>query len=161
MEIFELKKPHKEEKKKYKINGTFPERTFVIKKLRHEYSLIGKEYIASLDFCIATLDTAKYKPIIYDTSSLGTGADEKINTINVEIERMKYSELTLVGEISRRMNIPCLKISKILEESVDEKDGNKGTIINAVNEYNEIIDDVIIPRFKNNEDENKRNKRPS
>lgn len=39
------------------------------------------------------------------------------------------------------MNLPCLKINHILEESVDGFD----VIVDAVNRHNEILDDVIIP----------------
>lgn len=39
------------------------------------------------------------------------------------------------------MNIPCLTISKILRESIDDSE----SIVAAVNRHNEILDDVVIP----------------
>ena len=64
--------------------------------------------------------------------------EKKIDTSDSQV---KFSELTLVGEIARYLNISCLLISKILRESVDGTD----QVITAVNEHNEILYDVVIP----------------
>lgn len=56
-----------------------------------------------------------------------------------------YSKITLVAELARYLNLPCLKISRILSESVD---GIKA-ILKTVNAYNEVIEDVLIPSLFN------------
>lgn len=43
--------------------------------------------------------------------------------------------------MARYLNISCVLINKIIKESVD----GVGSILEAVNKYNEILDDVIIP----------------
>ncbi len=70
---------------------------------------------------------------------------EKETNIDDAKDQMRYSEFSLVGEISRYMNIPCIKVEKILRESVD----GVQTIVDAVNRHNEILDDVIVPRIFN------------
>lgn len=54
---------------------------------------------------------------------------------------MKFSEFSLVGEVARYLNISCVLINKIIKESVDGVDA----ILDAINKYNEILNDVIIP----------------
>lgn len=54
---------------------------------------------------------------------------------------MKYSEYSLAGEVARYLNISCILAAKILRESVDGAD----VILDAVNRYNAVLDDYIIP----------------
>lgn len=56
---------------------------------------------------------------------------------------MRYSEFSLVGEISRYLNISCVLIAKILREATDGID----KILECVNKYNEVINDILIPRI--------------
>ena len=56
-------------------------------------------------------------------------------------EQVVYSEYMLIGEIARYLNISCIIASRILRESVDGIEN----ILSAVNQYNEILHDVIIP----------------
>ena len=54
-----------------------------------------------------------------------------------------YSKYMLVGEIARYLNISCCLIDKILSECID---GEK-TVIDMVSKYNDILDDVVIPKI--------------
>ena len=54
---------------------------------------------------------------------------------------MKFSAFSLAGELARYLNISCILTSRILRESVDGIDA----ILEAVNKYNEILNDVIVP----------------
>lgn len=58
-------------------------------------------------------------------------------------ETMKYSAFSLAGEIARYMNISCILAARILRESADGLEA----MLETVNRYNEVIDDVIIPQI--------------
>lgn len=143
MEISDFGKSSETKKDKYKVRVLPPPRSIRMKRLWHEYSLVEKGYLAPIDFGIATLDKAKYEAKMYEKGSLRIGLSEKETNIDEMKEQNKYSAFSLVGEISFYMNIPCLKIEKILRESVD----GVAVIVEAVNRHNEILDDVIIPKI--------------
>ena len=58
-------------------------------------------------------------------------------------QKRKFSELTLVAEISRYLNKSCLFIENIL--ATTEEGTEK--ILNSINEYNELLYDWVIPRL--------------
>lgn len=60
-------------------------------------------------------------------------------------EKTQHSQLTLVAEVARYLNFSPLKVESILE-STDE--GING-LVGAVNEFNELLYDVLIPRLFN------------
>lgn len=143
MEISDFGKSSATKKGKYRVRVLPPPRSIRMKRLWHEYSLVEKEYLAPIDFGIATLDEEKYEAKMYEKGSLRIGFSEKETNIDDMKDQNKYSEFSLTGEISRYMNIPCLQIAKILRESVD----GAAVIVDAVNRHNEILDDVIIPQI--------------
>lgn len=141
MEISDFGKSSSKPKNKYKVRVVPPPRSIRMKRLWHEYSLVEKDYISPVNFDLSSLDESKYEAKMYEKGSLRVNFSEKETNIDAMKQQMKYSEFSLVGEISRYMNIPCLTISRILRESVDGSE----TIVAAVNRHNEILDDVIIP----------------
>lgn len=62
-----------------------------------------------------------------------------------EKEKVEYSTLTLVAEISRYLNISPIRIELMLEQT---KEGLKN-ILFCVNEFNELLYDMIIPKLFN------------
>lgn len=60
-----------------------------------------------------------------------------------EKEKVEYSALTLVAEISRYLNISPIRIESMLEQT---KEGLQ-QILNCINEFNELLYDVVIPRL--------------
>ncbi|WP_168416667.1 TnsA endonuclease N-terminal domain-containing protein [Acinetobacter indicus] len=60
-----------------------------------------------------------------------------------EKEKVEYSALTLVAEISRYLNISPIRIESMLEHT---KEGLQ-QILNCINEFNELLYDVVIPRL--------------
>lgn len=143
MEISDLGKSPLSKKQKYKVRVLPPSRSFRMKRLWHEYSLIEKKYTKPITFGIADLDESKYEAKMYEKGSLGINMPEKRTNIDALKNQIQYSEFSLTGEISRYMNIPCLTIAKILREAVDGTE----EIIAAVNRHNEILEDVMIPRI--------------
>ena len=120
-----------------------PPRSVRMKKIWHEYSLIDRGYTAPIDFALSEVDEEKYESKMYEKGSLRLGMTAKETNIDDIKDQMKYSEFSLVAEISRYMNIPCLLISRILRESV----GGADEMVVAVNRHTEILDDVIIPKI--------------
>ena len=85
----------------------------------------------------------KYESTIYEKNSLRLNMSEKKHTLHDIKQGMKYSEFSLVGEISRYLNVSCIQIAKIIREATDGID----KIVKAVNTHNEILEDIIIPKI--------------
>lgn len=141
MTINDLKEPSNAERRRVQVHVMPPQRSIKLKHVWHEYSLHGKEYTEPLDFNLAETDFSKYTSKIYERESIA--ADTTVKEKNADDIRndVRYSKLTLIGEISRYLNISCITVSRILDESVD------GTeyILETVNKYNAVLDDIIIP----------------
>ena len=60
-------------------------------------------------------------------------------------ERVTFSELTLVAEIARYLNRSPLEINDLLNRTKEKTSG----IIGIANNFNELLYDIIIPRFFN------------
>lgn len=140
MEIKDIKNPVSD-KKSYAVRVMPPPKILRLKHVWHEYSLKEKEYTQPVDFKLKDADLSKYASMMYEKDSLAVDTTVKIKNIDDVKDNMKYSAFSLTGEISRYLNISCILISKILTESVDGID----VILNAVNRYNEVLDDCIIP----------------
>lgn len=142
MEIKDMKSNKRTPKNVHKVRVLPPPRKIVLKKIWHEYSLNEKEYAASVDFKISELELSKYESIMYEKDSIARDTSLKEKNIDYIKENMKFSTFSLAGEISRYLNISCILASRIINESIDGVD----TILQAVNKYNEVLVDVIIPK---------------
>ena len=143
MKISDMKNPSAGERSKYKVRVLPPPRTIKLKRIWHEYSLIEKAYTAPVDFGFADLDLSKYAAVMYEKDSIARDGSVKEKNIDDLKETMKYSAFSLAGEIARYMNISCILAARILRESADGLEA----MLETVNRYNEVIDDVIIPQI--------------
>lgn len=142
MEIKDIKNPSKDNRHKYQVRVLPPPRTIKLKRVWHEYAIHEKTYTDPVDFGLAGADLSKYASVMYERDSIARDTTVKeINIDNVQ-ENMKYSAFSLAGEVARYLNISSILISRILGESIDGMD----TILEAVNKYNEVLDDIIIPK---------------
>ena len=141
MEIKDIKNPSNTDRQKYKVRVLPPPRTITLKRVWHEYSLHEKEYSTPVDFKLTGADLSKYRSVMYEGDSLARDTTVKEKTVDHLQNNMKYSAFSLAGEVARYLNISCILASKILRESVDGMDA----ILDAVNRYNAILDDYIIP----------------
>ena len=96
-----------------------PPRTIRMKKISHEYKLTEKGYTKPISFGLSDIDIEKYQSKMIEKGSLRLNAHEKETVIDDEKDNVRYSEMTLVAEISRYLNLSCLTVSKILRESID------------------------------------------
>ncbi|MBE2182428.1 MAG: DEAD/DEAH box helicase family protein [Anaerolineae bacterium] len=60
-------------------------------------------------------------------------------------QRRTFSALTLTAEVSRYLNKPCLEIEDLLLDTVEGME----TILDRVNEFNELLYDCVIPNLFN------------
>ena len=142
MEIKELKNPNNANRHKYQVRVLPPTRTITLKKVWHEYSLITKTYDKPIDFQLGQLDLSKYESIMYEKDSIAN--DTTVKEINIDYlkDNMKFSAFSLTGEVARYLNISCVLVNKILDESVDGLE----KVLEVVNKYNQVLYDVIIPK---------------
>ena len=116
-----------------------PMRTISLAEIKHHYKLIKLNNNKPINFNLELLDIEKYKSRIYETSDM-TGR-QSIKENEIKVEQTEYSLYTIVFEISRYLNMDPLTIEKLIKHSVDGVD----MILDYVNNYNEILWDVIVP----------------
>lgn len=143
MEIKDMKDPSTAKRSRYQVRVLPPLRKITLKRIWHEYSLTKKEYSKPVDFGLMDMDLSRYASIMYTGDSLAHDTTANVKKTNVDYlqKNMRYSELTLAGELARYLNISCILAAKILREAKDGID----VIIEAVNRYNQVVDNVIIP----------------
>lgn len=141
MEIKDIKAPSSDDRHKYKVRVLPPPRTITLKRIWHEYTLHEKEYTNPVDFKLVGADLSKYRSVVYEGDSLARDTTVKEKTVDYLQDNMRYSEFSLAGEVARYLNISCILAARILRESVDGID----VILEAVNRYNAVLDDYIIP----------------
>ncbi len=141
MEIKDIKAPSSDDRHKYKVRVLPPPRTITLKRIWHEYTLHEKEYTDPVDFKLVGADLSKYRSVVYEGDSLARDTTVKEKTVDYLQDNMRYSEFSLAGEVARYLNISCILSARILRESVDGID----VILEAVNRYNAVLDDYIIP----------------
>lgn len=141
MSLNDITDPAKNDRHRYQVRVLPPPRTITLKQVWHEYTLHKKEYSQPVDFKLIDADLSKYASIMYERDSLARDATIKEVNIDHLKNNMTFSEFTIVGEVARYLNISCILVSRILRESVDGMD----VILDAVNRYNEVLYDYIIP----------------
>ena len=141
MEIKDIKAPSSDDRHKYKVRVLPPPRTITLKRIWHEYTLHEKEYADPVDFKLVGTDLSKYQSIVYEGDSLARDTTVKEKVVDDLQDNMQYSEFSLAGEVARYLNISCILAARILRESVDGID----VLLDAVNRYNAVLDDYIIP----------------
>lgn len=143
--IEDIKTPSKDNRQKYQVRVLPPPRKITLKRVWHEYSLRKKDYAAPVDFELANTDLTKYASVMYTRSSIADDATLKEKNIDDAQNNIKYSVYLLTAEIARYLNISCILVNKILNESVDGTE----QILQTVNKYNKVLDDIIIPKIFN------------
>ena len=108
------------------------------------YSIERKDPKQGFSLKLDEIDVSKYR--IFETTTdirrleKGYGVSRDLSSLR---ETMEYSELSLVAEIARYLNLSPLEIEDILSETQEEIQG----ILNWVNRANEILYDIVIPRL--------------
>lgn len=135
------------EKEIQKIRVVEPPVKIKLRRIHRVFQMKDKQLAPGVSLELANVDTEKYR-LIHSVQEGLTETYAAQNTIETEDlthlrQKQKFSELTLVAEISRYLNKPCLAIEDTLSLT---QEGTAG-ILAAVNEYNELLYDWVIPRL--------------
>lgn len=115
-----------------------------IKKVTHHHTFEEKKEIVDVvDFELSQIDYSKYEITKTKYSGLDLRNEGEETITSTTREKKKYSKFMLVNEISNYLNLSCLLIEKLLKNSVD----TLPIILEYVNNYNEVIHDIIIPKL--------------
>jgi type III restriction enzyme len=113
-------------------------------RVRNLFRLKEKRLPEHVNLKVDEASTEQYRILHEEREGLSAnGRTIKIEDISGKRKRRIFSGFTLVAEIARYLNRPCLEIERILANSVDSLE----TILARVNEFNEILYDHVIPRL--------------
>ncbi len=143
MDVDGLSNKTKSPKESYQVRVMPPPRTIKMKRIIRSYKLVGKGYAAPINFGLAALNTEKYAAVIFEKSRLTSHTTLKVRNADEYRDQVTYSPFSLCGEVARYLNVSPILVHQILRESVDGVE----EIVGAVNQYNEILDNVIIPKI--------------
>ncbi len=144
--IEELKNKTNTKRRKVPVRVVEPPKTLKMHRLHYEYSIEDKTAPKKVDFGLLEADTEAYDATMYVKEGISTASVVRESTVNYMVDKMEYSELTLVAEIAKYFpDVRCTQIAKMLRES---EEGLPAILI-MVNEHNEIIQDKLVPGIFN------------
>ena len=141
MEISDIKNTSTDDRHKYQVRVLPPPRSIRLKRVWHEYTVSSKEYSTPVDFGLVGADLSKYSSVMYERDSIANDTSTKQSNADEYRVKMQYSAFSLAGEVARYLNISSILAAKILREAQDGMD----VILADVNQYNAVLDDIIIP----------------
>lgn len=117
-------------------------------RVRRTYTLTEKPLTPGNSLGLAEVDTEPYQLI--HTEYEGLIGAQKYRSARAEDltylrEQRTFSPLTLVAEIARYLNQPCLEVECFLAQTAEGVEG----ILEHVNRYNDMLYDHVIPRLFN------------
>lgn len=121
-----------------------------IKRVRRSYKLVEKdEIVQGYKLGLDTIELNDYR-LIHEIREGMRMPDDLGNTKKairddlsyLKVQR-KFSRISLVADIARYLNKPCIGIDKIISLTEESFDG----ILALVNQFNEVLYDQVIPRL--------------
>lgn len=141
MEISDIKNTSTDDRHKYQVRVLPPPRSIRLKRVWHEYTVSSKEYSTPVDFGLVGADLSQYSSVMYERDSIANDTSTKQSNADEYQVKMRYSAFSLAGEVARYLNISSILAAKILREAQD----GMNVILAVVNQYNAVVDDIIIP----------------
>lgn len=133
-----------DDRERVKVKVSEPVEKIKLRRVRRRYDLVEREPEDGFSFEFDKADTEKYRLLHRETEGLTEkGRQITEEDITERREKREYTGITLVAEIARYLNKPGLEIEEILESTADKIPG----ILMAVNEFNELLHDWVIPRL--------------
>ncbi len=116
-----------------------------LQRVRKKYEVKEKELKEGIDLELEKIDYDKYRLIHTQHDGLVSSDDAEVlkEDISYIKDQREYTKIMLVAEIARYLNYSPVRIENIVEETTQ---GTK-EILTAVNEYNELLYDWVIPRL--------------
>ncbi len=130
-------------KKPYEVRVVPPPVTIKLQRVRTQYELEEKPVPGEIDLELKKVDLDQYRLMHSTYDDLKSFRETHVEDLSAARVQKDFSEITLVAEISRYLNISCLRIEDILsrtKEGIEE-------ILEFINQFNDILYDWIIPRL--------------
>lgn len=138
----------KSDRERFIVKVNPPEYKINLKRIKNKYSIIEKEISSPINFNLILkekeFEERWKKELIYKSIATNSKAEKREDFIDNTLS-YKYSEITIIAEISRYLNMSALEIQKILKNSID----GINEVIKFVNKYPEILFEVIVPTIFN------------
>ena len=133
-----------DDRERVEINLVPPPVTVKVQRTKKLYKLVEREPVAglSLDLDKANIDKYKITVTERDIKDITKKKGREQDYTHIK-EKREFSALTLVSEVARYLNTSPIRIQVVLKQS---KEG-LAEILAAVNEYNELLYDWIIPKL--------------
>jgi len=120
--------------------------TIELQRIRKQYQITEKQLVKGISLKLEDCDRDRYRIMHIQQDGLPLASNKnkiKAKDITEVREKRQFSPLTLIAEISRYLNKSPLTIEEILESTQEGIDA----IVNAVNEFNEVLYDWVIPKL--------------
>ncbi len=131
-------------KEKYQVRVTTPPIKVKLNRTQKLHLLRVKDINGGIDFKVQNLDLSKYE--LRKISQEGFQGSKKVSEDLAEYRfKRQFSRYTLVAEIAKYLNKPCLEIEQIMAFSKP----NLEELADLTSNYNEILYDLIIPTLFN------------
>ena len=128
----------------FQVHVKLPVETVRLIRVRSLFRLKEKPLSEHVYLKMEETPTDQYRMLHEEREGLSANARTvKREDISDARKRLRFSPLTLIAEVARYLNRPCLEIEQILTSTVDSLE----TIVARVNEFNEILYDWVIPRL--------------
>jgi type III restriction enzyme len=132
------------DRRRVKVKVNTPVETVKLRRVRRRYDLKEREPEKGYSFEFDKADTEQYRLMHRETEGLtDRGRRIREEDLTAQREKREFTAITLVAEIARYLNKSPLEIEKILESTAEKITG----ILAAVNEFNELLYDWVIPRL--------------
>ncbi|MBX3266319.1 MAG: hypothetical protein KF831_06380 [Acidobacteria bacterium] len=117
-----------------------------IKRISSRFEMRDKPIEEGFALGLEQIDKDKYRLLHIEQQGLEehrNAAFKKVEDLTAQRERRSFSEITLVAEIARYLNLRPLQVEEIVSQT---KEGIEG-ILESVNEFNELLYDAVIPKI--------------
>lgn len=132
------------EKRRYPVRVMPPPVKLKLRRVRRLFNLREKPLVDGLDLELGKADRDRYRLIHSEQRGLASGARSVFRAdVSYLRDQRPFSALTLVAEVARYLNRSPLQVEEVLTGS---KEGMSG-VLEAVNEFNELLYDWVVPRL--------------
>lgn len=117
-----------------------------IRRISSRFEMREKPVHNGFSLGLESVDTSPYKLLHIEEHGLEqhrSAAFKKVEDLTAMRKRRAFSPLTLVAEIARYLNLRPLAVEEILAQTKEGIDG----ILEHVNEFNELLYGVVIPKI--------------
>lgn len=142
VDISDLGQKNKTPKKRYEVRVLPPPRTIKLSLVKKTYDMHKKEYSEPIRFGVEEIDLKAYETTV-KTHDIVRNVKAREENRDDLVDKKEYNLYTLAAEIARYLNMSPIEVTTILTEATDTAE----KLLEAVNKYNKILWDVVMPRI--------------